>query len=128
MPLGIKTGPTLGVTNWNQRNKDVEFICRENDSGERYRAIMGLLFSFWLLWQPELWVEFNLLNTFGRASPKEYPCQVSSRLAQWFRRSLKKLLMMHAAQGTPDIGRSQKLTMSTLCSGELQKMVFGQKV
>ena len=44
MPLGIKTGPTLGVTSWNQRNKDVEFICRENDSGERSRAIMALLF------------------------------------------------------------------------------------
>ena len=44
MPLGIKTGPTPGVTNWNQRNKDVEFICRENDSGERSRAIMALLF------------------------------------------------------------------------------------
>ena len=48
-------------------------------------------------WQPELWLEFNLLNNFGRASPKEYPCQVSSRLAQWFmrRRCLKKLWTMH---------------------------------
>ena len=54
-------------------------------------------FSFWLPWQPELWVEFNLLNTFCRASPKEHPCQVSSRLAQWFRRRrcLKKLWTTH---------------------------------
>ena len=43
MPLGIKTGPTPGVRSWNQRNKDVEFICWENDSGERSRAIMALL-------------------------------------------------------------------------------------
>ena len=44
MPLGIKTGPTPGVTSWNERNKDVEFICGENDSGERSRAIMALLY------------------------------------------------------------------------------------
>ena len=43
MPLGIKTGPTPGVTSLNQRNKDVEFICVENDSGEQSRAIMALL-------------------------------------------------------------------------------------
>ena len=41
MPLGIKTGPTR--TSSNQRNKDVGFICGENDSGERSRAIMTLL-------------------------------------------------------------------------------------
>ena len=44
MPLGIKTGPILGVTSWNQRNKDVEFIFWENDSDEQSRAIMALLF------------------------------------------------------------------------------------
>ena len=41
--FGVKTGPTLRVTSWNQRNKDVEFNCGENDSGERSRAIMALL-------------------------------------------------------------------------------------
>ena len=40
---GVKTGPTLRVTSWNQRNKDVEFNCGENDSGEQSRAIMALL-------------------------------------------------------------------------------------
>ena len=56
------------------------------------------------------------LEQLSRASPKEYPCQVSSRLALWFRRRrcVKKLW-------TTDIGRSQKLTISTLCSGELKK-------
>ena len=51
-------------------------------------------FFFLLLpWQPELWVELNSLNNFGRASPKEHSCQVSWRLALWFwRRCLKKLL------------------------------------
>ena len=57
------------------------------------------------------------------SSPKEHPCQVSSRLAQWFRRRryLKKLWTTHDGRRTPDIGRSQKLTMSTLCSGELKR-------
>ena len=32
--------PHTGGPSWNQRNKDVEFICGENDSGERSRAIM----------------------------------------------------------------------------------------
>ena len=49
MPLGIKTGPTPGVTSVNQRNKDVEFICGENDSGELSRAIMALLLE--ILWE-----------------------------------------------------------------------------
>ena len=39
----IKTGPNPGVTSWNQRNKDVEFICGENDSGEQSKVIMALL-------------------------------------------------------------------------------------
>ena len=34
-----------------------------------------IFFPFWLPWQPELWVEFNRLNNFGTASPKEHPCQ-----------------------------------------------------
>ena len=80
------------------------------------------IFSFWLPWQPELWVEFNLLKNFSRALPKEHPCQVSSRLAQWFRRRrcLQKLWTTDNGRRTMDIGRSQKLTMSTLCSGELK--------
>ena len=65
--------------------------------------------------------KLNSLNNFCRASPKEHPCQVSSRLAQWFRRRrcLKKLLMDDRRR-TLDIGQSQWLTLSTLCSGELK--------
>ena len=44
--FGVKTGPTLRVTSWNQRNKDVKFNCGENDSAEQSRAIMALLSSF----------------------------------------------------------------------------------
>ena len=44
MSRGIKTGPTPWVRSWNQRNRDVESIFGENDSGERSRAIMALLF------------------------------------------------------------------------------------
>ena len=46
MSRGIKTGPTPWVRSWNQRNRDVESIFGENDSGERSRAIMALLFLF----------------------------------------------------------------------------------
>ena len=42
--FGVKTGPALRVTSWNQRDKDVEFNCGENDSGERPRAIMAPFF------------------------------------------------------------------------------------
>ena len=43
MPRRIKTGPTPWVTSWDQRNRNVEPICGENDSGERSKAIMVLL-------------------------------------------------------------------------------------
>ena len=35
--------------------------------------------------------------------------------------------IVNDAQRTPDIGRSQKLTMSTLCSGELKISMFCEK-
>ena len=34
-------------------------------------------FFFLLPWQPELRVELNSLNNFGRTSPKEHSCQLS---------------------------------------------------
>ena len=37
--------PHPGGHNFETKEKDVEFICGENDSGERSRAIMALLFS-----------------------------------------------------------------------------------
>ena len=65
-----------------------------------------LFFSFWLPWQPQLWLKFNLLNNFGRASPKEHPCHISSRLAQWFwrRRCLKKLWTTHDRRWMTEAG------------------------
>ena len=87
----------------------------------------------WLPWQPELWVEFNLLNNFGRASPKEHPCQVSSKLALWFRsrRCLKKLWTTHDGRRTLDDGRrtfgSGELKSSTINGhGRIISIHFGQ--
>ena len=82
-----------------------------------------VIFSFWLPWQLELWVEFNLLDNFGRASSKKHDCKVSSRLSQWFRRCFKKLRTTDNERRTTDIGQSQKLILSTLCSGELKMLV-----
>ena len=65
MPLWIKTGPTPGVTSWNQRNKDVEFICGENDSGERSRAIMALLFSVHFTVPHDFLTLYNTIPTFN---------------------------------------------------------------
>ena len=93
-------------------------------------------FSFWLPWQPDLWLEFNFLNNFDRALPKKHPCQVSSRLAQWFRgeKMFKEIVddgrrttldarrTTHDGRRMTDIGRSQKLTMSTSCSAELKRL------
>ena len=52
------------------------------------------IFPVLLPWQPELRVEFKFFDKYGRASPNECLCYVSSRLAQWCRRRryLKKLL------------------------------------
>ena len=44
MPLGIITGPIPGGHKLEPKNKDVELMSGENDSGERSRAIMALLF------------------------------------------------------------------------------------
>ena len=71
MPLGIKTGPTPGATSWNKRSKDVEFICGENDSGERSRAIMALLFNF-------LQLQLFDLNKDGKLQLSEMAKYVSS--------------------------------------------------
>ena len=46
MSHGIKTGPTRWVRSWNQRNRDLESILGENDSGERSRANMALFSCF----------------------------------------------------------------------------------
>ena len=87
-----------------KKNFKVFLLCSYvSNSWQRRRFSKILLFfSFWLPWQPELWLEFNLLNNFARASPKEHPCQVSSRLAQWFRRRrcLKKLWTTHDGHRT----------------------------
>ena len=63
--------------------------CMPSTFGEEdfLKIVLFLLFfAFLLPWQPELWMEFNSFHNFARPSPKEHPCQVSSRLAHRFRR------------------------------------------
>ena len=45
MPLGIKTVPTPEVTSWELKEQRCGIHLWENDSGERSRAIMAVLFS-----------------------------------------------------------------------------------
>jgi len=63
------------------------------------------------------------LNNFGRGLPRDHSCEVWSKSNKWFqRRSCLKKLLTHArthGRGMTDNGPSQKLTLSTLCSGEL---------
>ena len=43
-------------------------------------------------WPPYLLTDPNSLNNFGRGSPKEHLCQITSKSSQWFwRRSLSKI-------------------------------------
>ena len=62
-----------------------------------------------------IWLEFNLLNNFGRASPKK----IQAKFHQDWPNGLGDVLRNCGRQMT-DMERSQKLTMSTLCSGELK--------
>ena len=66
-------------------------------------------------------MDFNSFSYFEKRSPKEHSCEVWLKLAWWFRRRccLKKLLTDDARR-TTDIQQSEKLTMSTTCSGELK--------
>ena len=60
----------------------------------------------------ELWVEFNLLNNLVELHPRNIP----AKFHQDWPRGLGGDVVDDTRQ-TPDMGRSQKLTMSTLCSG-----------
>jgi len=68
---------------------------------------------------------WNGLNNFDRGPPRDHSCLVWSKSNKWFqgRCCLKKLLMHGRTDGrwTTDNGPSQKLTLSTLCLGELKR-------
>ena len=74
-----KLSPPQGSQVGNQRNKDVEFICGENDSGERSRAIMALLFYFVVAVIPG--------NFFFRTHGLTYESQIG-KICQWVKKPL----------------------------------------
>ena len=116
---------------------------REEDF-QRFCYFFFFFFFILVAMATRVMIGIQSLNNFGRTLPKEHPCQVLSRLAQWFRRRrcLKKLWTTHDGQRTtddarrtpddarrtPDIGRSQKLTMSTLSPGELKSSIWPNKI
>jgi len=77
---------------------------------------------------PTYATNWNRLNNFGRGPPSNHSCEVWSKSIKWFQRRcwLKKLLTHGRTHGrwTTDNGPSQKLTLSTLCSGELKIYVI----
>ena len=82
---------------------------------------------FLTLW-PTYATNWNSLNNFDRGPPRDHFCEVWSKSNKWFQRRfcLKKLLTLARTDGrtdgrwTTDNGPSQKLDLSTLCSGELK--------
>jgi len=62
----------------------------------------------------------NHLNNFGRGQPRDHSCEVWSKSNEWFQRRRCLSKNVYARRTTTDKARSQKLTMSTLCSGELK--------
>jgi len=73
---------------------------------------------------PTYATNWNGLNNFDRGPPRDHSCEVWSKSNAWFQRRccLKKLLTHGRTHGqwTTDNGPSQKLTLRTLCSGELK--------
>jgi len=75
---------------------------------------------------PTYATNWNGLNNFDRRPPRDHSCEVWSKSNKQFQRRccLKKLLTDERTDGqwTTDNGPSQKLTLSTLCSGVLKSL------
>ena len=68
------------------------------------------------------------MNNFDRGPPRDHSCLVWSKSNAWFqRRCCLKKLLTHG-RWTTDNGPSQKLTLSTLCSGELKSLRTTQNI
>jgi len=89
-----------------------------------------ILKTYFLTLWPTYATNWNGLNNFDRGPPRHHSCEVWSKSIKWFQRRccLKKLLTHARTHGrthgrwTTDNGPSQKLTLSTLCSGELKTL------
>jgi len=83
-----------------------------------------ILKTYFLSLWPTYATNWNGLNNFDRGPPRDHSCEVWSKSNKQFQRRccLKKLLTDARTDGrwTTDDGPSQKLTLSTLCSGELK--------
>ena len=98
----------------------VERGCKISEILTEYNKIKMSVYTYATNW--------NGLNNFDRGPPRDHSCEVWSKSNEWFQRRccLKKLLTHARTHGrwTTDNGPSQKLTLSTLCSGELKMLLF----
>jgi len=79
-----------------------------------------ILKTYFLTPWPTYATNWNGLNNFGRGPPMDHSCEVKSKSNERFqRRCCLKKLLTHG-RWTSDNGPSHKLTLSTLCSGELK--------
>ena len=87
-----------------------------------------ILMTYFLTLWPTYATNWNGLNNFVREPPRDHSCEVWTKSNEWFQRRccLKKLLTHGRTdrRWTTDNGPSQKLTLSTLCSGELKWLTF----
>ena len=88
-------------------------------------------FFFWLPWQPEFFKEFKSLKYSESASPMDHFCEVLLKsVGRFQRRFLSNCSRTdrHTDGCQTDIDRSQYLTLSTLCSGELKTLWVKEKL
>jgi len=111
-------------------------LCAKHESSEpcsfRQEYLKKMKPYLLTLW-PTYATNWNVLNYFGRGTPRYNSCEVWSKSNEWCqRRSCLKILLTHRRTlarthgwWTTDNGPSQKLTLSTLCSGELKTISLG---
>ena len=79
-----------------------------------------ILKTYFLTPLPTYATNWNGLNNFGKWPPRDHSCEVWSKSNEWFQRRsrLNEKVNTLTHWRTTDKGVSQKLTRSSLCSGE----------